>query len=113
MLQGSTSVIDLPLDRLPTISASQALQSLKSSLPRSISTGLDRLDVLLQGPAARQNEHHSKGGLLRGQVTEVYGPPGVGKTTIGYASIILHGVVSCSGTQLIMAFVGCRYLQMH
>ena len=68
-------------DRLPTFSASQALQSLSSTPRRPISTGLRRLDAALQG---REYDSSSQdellGGISRGEVTEVYGPPGVGKT---------------------------------
>ena len=68
-------------DRLPTFSASQALQNLRSTSKRPISTGSRRLDAVLQG---RDYEVSSQddllGGISRGEVTEVYGPPGVGKT---------------------------------
>lgn len=68
-------------DRLPTFSASQALQNLWSTSRRPISTGLRRLDAALQG---KDYESSSQDDLLcgisRGEVTEVYGPPGVGKT---------------------------------
>ena len=68
-------------DRLPTFSASQALQNLRSTSKRPIPTGLTRLDAALQ---AKDYETSSQDGLLggisRGEVTEVYGPPGVGKT---------------------------------
>ena len=68
-------------DRLPTLSASQALQNLSSTPRRPLSTGLRRLDAALQG---RDYEFSSQddlpGGISRGEVTEVYGPPGVGKT---------------------------------
>lgn len=68
-------------DRLPTLSASQALQNLDSIPRRPIPTGLRSLDAALQ---ARDYEISSQddllGGISRGEVTEVYGPPGVGKT---------------------------------
>ena len=63
------------------MSASQALQKLTSSRFRTISTGLDQLDAVLQGhDADSTNPPAAAGGLSRGEVAEVYGPPGVGKT---------------------------------
>ncbi|KEQ73555.1 P-loop containing nucleoside triphosphate hydrolase protein, partial [Aureobasidium namibiae CBS 147.97] len=60
-------------DRLPTVSASEALLSLQSRGPRSISTGLERLDAILGT---------SKAGLARGNLTEIWGPAGSGKTSL-------------------------------
>ncbi|TAQ90249.1 hypothetical protein B7494_g1423 [Chlorociboria aeruginascens] len=70
--------------RLPTVSAAQALQNVKSSPTRCISTGLSNLDSVLQHQdrAVPENEGFH-GGISRGKVTEVYGPPGVGKTALG------------------------------
>lgn len=72
-------------DRLPTLSATQALKNL-SSAPRSpIPTSLKHLDDILQG---RDNDMPSQdnlpGGMSRGEVTEIFGPPGIGKTTLAY-----------------------------
>jgi len=75
---------DIVIDRLPTVSASQALQNLKSRGSSAISTGLKHLNQILSlhgiggAPVDRLG-----GGLICGQVTEVYGPPGVGKTAFG------------------------------
>jgi len=70
-------------DRLPTRSAAEALQTVTSSTYKPISVSLPTLDALLQGqkPAPKGAEDALPGGLSRGQITEVYGPPGVGKTT--------------------------------
>jgi len=57
-----------PLDRLPTVSASAALRKLADEGGLAVSTGLKGLDRILGG------------GWKRGEVTEVWGPPGVGKT---------------------------------
>ncbi|KAJ5443497.1 uncharacterized protein N7458_007369 [Penicillium daleae] len=67
-------------DTLPVISIS-ASQSLNASaaLREPISTGLPRLDETLDDSPADQRR---SGGILRGQVTEVFGPPGVGKTSL-------------------------------
>ncbi|KAI4124987.1 MAG: hypothetical protein LQ347_005524 [Umbilicaria vellea] len=71
--------------RLPTVSASQALQNLTSSRSKAISTGLKRLDALLQGrEPTLSSQDYLPGGLSRSQVTEIYGPPGVGKTVFWY-----------------------------
>jgi len=70
---------------LPTVSAAQALSDLKSSPSRVISTGIPQLDSLLQNQdAPSQFEELVCGGVSRGQVTEIHGPPGVGKTAFGY-----------------------------
>lgn len=45
------------------------------------------LDLALQNKDSLQvstSEDQNHGGLSRGKVTEVYGPPGVGKTAFGY-----------------------------
>ncbi|KAF6240862.1 hypothetical protein HO173_000654 [Letharia columbiana] len=69
--------------RLPTVSASQALQNISSTPRRPIPTGLKSLDAFLQG---REHEDSSQTvppvGIPRGEVTEIYGPPGIGKTTL-------------------------------
>ena len=71
------------IDRLPTISASQALETLKSQRPQAVSTGLPQLDKLLHGPNdENQKNEPTTGGLIRGKVTEIHGPPGVGKMTL-------------------------------
>ncbi|KAM0795108.1 P-loop containing nucleoside triphosphate hydrolase protein [Usnea florida] len=69
--------------RLPTVSATQTLHDSSSTSKRPISTGLRSLDVFLQG---RESETSSQltppVGVSRGEVTEIYGPPGVGKTAL-------------------------------
>ena len=71
---------------MPTISASQVLQKIKENLPRAIPTGLPLLDNILLGrPLGGQDvgAKRARGGLTRGKVAEIYGPPGVGKTAFG------------------------------
>ena len=67
------------------MSVGQALQNLDQGGGKWVSTGLSRLDLSLKGPSlvnlALQN--NSPGGFPKGQVTEIYGPPGAGKTTLG------------------------------
>lgn len=70
--------------RLPTVSASQALDELRDDTSSLIPTGLDDLDQALLGAVsidAQGSPQH--GGVKRGQVTEIWGPPGTGKTALG------------------------------
>ncbi|CAD6453391.1 7d6665dd-aa63-411c-8730-33229f84269d [Sclerotinia trifoliorum] len=81
--------------RMPTVSAAQALQELETSSTRCISTGLTGLDLALQNNDPLQvstSADQSHGGISRGQLTEIYGPPGVGKTALGMhlAARVLH-----------------------
>lgn len=71
-------------DRLPTIAASQALDELESDSAAHISTGLEALDrVLLGSSSVGSGDAGHHGGIKRGQVTEIWGPPGSGKTALG------------------------------
>lgn len=63
---------------MPTVSAAQALQDLRSSDRRCIETGLRALDE-----AMGNGEAGERGGVPRGKVTEIWGPSGVGKTGLG------------------------------
>ncbi|GKT45648.1 uncharacterized protein ColSpa_05829 [Colletotrichum spaethianum] len=69
--------------RLPTVSAAEALEDLDGDVARRISTGLDRLDETLVSSSSYQDTGSARGGLQRGQVTEIWGPPGSGKTALG------------------------------
>ncbi|KAI1345026.1 hypothetical protein F5Y15DRAFT_364562 [Xylariaceae sp. FL0016] len=67
--------------RLPTVSAAQALDDLKSDPRRFVSTGLKALDKALNNGAASDGDSTpSPGGIEKGQIVEVWGPPGSGKT---------------------------------
>ncbi|KAL9611557.1 MAG: hypothetical protein Q9167_003804 [Letrouitia subvulpina] len=67
--------------RLPTVSASQALRNLTSAPKQVISTGLPSLDSALQGKdSGLSAQGDSGGGLTCGHITEIFGPPGSGKT---------------------------------
>lgn len=68
-----------PAHRLPTLNGTQALQA-AFELQKPISTGLSVLDDILSDHD-ENNEKLTNGGIDRGTVTEIYGPPGVGKTT--------------------------------
>ncbi|KAL5117103.1 hypothetical protein ACEQ8H_004928 [Pleosporales sp. CAS-2024a] len=72
--------------RLPTISASQALHSLHARGARTVSTGIWQLDQLLV-PQSLPG-HPVAGGYMRGKVTEIFGPPGVGKTSFGIQAAV-------------------------
>lgn len=69
----SSTKSDSLSDRLPTISASEALLSIQSRGPPSLSTGLSQLDNLLGA---------SNRGLGRGKITEIWGPSGSGKSSL-------------------------------
>lgn len=71
---------DLGIDRLPTVSASEALQNLSARGARTVPTGLTQLDRLLTPPSLPGLD--AAGGYARGKVTEVFGPSGVGKTSL-------------------------------
>ncbi|KAJ5169206.1 uncharacterized protein N7482_004800 [Penicillium canariense] len=76
-------------DTLPVVSIS-ASQSLNASAAAGepIRTGLARLDEALNDSPADQRR---PGGILRGQITEIFGPPGVGKTSLAL-SVASHAL---------------------
>lgn len=76
-----THILIHTIDRLPTVSASQALQDFNARGARTVSTGITQLDKALSVPAPPG--HDASGGYTRGKVTEIFGPSGVGKTTFG------------------------------
>lgn len=69
-------------DRLPTVSAAEALLDFEENEGTFIPTGIPDLDAVL-GSVLDQDES-GDGGIQRGQVTEIWGPPGSGKTAFGY-----------------------------
>ncbi|KAG8425222.1 hypothetical protein J3458_001950 [Metarhizium acridum] len=69
--------------RLPTVQASQALNELQDDSNLYLSTGLEELDqVLLPPPPTGSPSSTSIGGIKKGQITEIWGPPGTGKTAV-------------------------------
>ena len=80
---------------MPTISASRALATLDApSTQRFVRTGLRRLDTILRAAKHTSSEDVSSGGFPRGQISEIYGPPGVGKTAFAMqasANALLEG----------------------
>ncbi|KAL3471841.1 P-loop containing nucleoside triphosphate hydrolase protein [Aspergillus californicus] len=61
--------------------ASQSLQVSGVSEIGAISTGLSQLDVAICPPSTVEGDLGSRG-ISKGHVTEVFGPPGVGKTAL-------------------------------
>ncbi|KAG6366443.1 hypothetical protein INS49_000620 [Diaporthe citri] len=87
---------DLPsTHRLPTVSAAQALEDLDANVSRFVSTNLPDLDKALAASAASSSprEEANAGGIQKGHLTEIWGPPGVGKTAFGIqaAADVLRG----------------------
>lgn len=72
-------------DRLPTISAAEAFDELNGDALRQVSTGLPDLDRALAGITSSllTEQDGEGGGIQKGQVTEIWGPPGVGKSALG------------------------------
>ncbi|KAI0008602.1 P-loop containing nucleoside triphosphate hydrolase protein [Xylariaceae sp. FL0662B] len=71
--------------RLPTISAAQALEDIRTDPLRFISTSLEGLDKALNDVSSDDINTSSPrpGGFQKGQVIEIWGPPGSGKTSFG------------------------------
>lgn len=82
-------------DRLPTVSAAQALEELDANVSRFVSTNLPDLDKALAASAASSSpsEEANAGGIQKGHLTEIWGAPGVGKTAFGIqaAADVLRG----------------------
>ncbi|KAL6233275.1 hypothetical protein BDW75DRAFT_193645 [Aspergillus navahoensis] len=70
--------------RRPVISfsASQSLQASAALTVGAVSTGLTQLDDAISPLFTEQNGAADSRGIPPGQVTEVFGPPGVGKTSL-------------------------------
>ena len=71
---------------MPTVSASQAFLSDNKRDDTNISFGLPRLDALLSEQHAQvtvvTTTQYAPKGIARGKITEIYGPPGAGKTAL-------------------------------
>ncbi|KAK8079841.1 hypothetical protein PG997_007659 [Apiospora hydei] len=77
------SSFDLPsTHRLPTVSAADALEDLRTDRSRYVSTGHSSLDHALV-ESTTDADSSLPGGFQKGQVSEIWGPPGSGKTTFG------------------------------
>jgi hypothetical protein len=74
------SIIDLfATDRLPTVSASDAFRNLSDDDHQSPSNAYTDISEL---------DHAIGGGFECGRVTELWGPPGAGKTAIAYVNAL-------------------------
>jgi hypothetical protein len=74
------SIIDLlSSDRLPTVSASDAFRNLSDDDHQSPSNAYTDISEL---------DHALGGGFECGRVTELWGPPGAGKTAIAYVNAL-------------------------
>ncbi|KAH6666402.1 P-loop containing nucleoside triphosphate hydrolase protein [Halenospora varia] len=101
--------------RMPTVSAAQALQSLRSSPTRCIPTGLPLLDCALQNrEPPTEGAEPFFGGFSRGKVAEIYGPPGVGKTALcmQIAANALHAGGNVVWVDASHPLPGLRFLQI-
>jgi len=66
------------------VSAAQAYEDLNDDSSRFVSTSLEALDGFLATGAVQSGaDAILRGGIQKGQVTEIWGPPGVGKSTFG------------------------------
>jgi hypothetical protein len=79
------SIIDLlSSDRLPTVSASDAFRNLSDDDHQSPSNAYTDIPEL---------DHALGGGFECGRVTELWGPPGAGKTAIAYVNALAKSYV--------------------
>ncbi|KAJ9609353.1 hypothetical protein H2200_005680 [Cladophialophora chaetospira] len=80
--------------RLPTVTGIEALQN-AAAKARGIPSGLSALDEILVNNL--NGLSIATPGIQRGHVTEVYGPPGVGKTTFGLQAAVhaIHSAKDC------------------
>ncbi|KAI8960743.1 P-loop containing nucleoside triphosphate hydrolase protein [Daldinia sp. FL1419] len=70
--------------RLPTVSAAQALEDLGTDPQRFLPTNIEAFDQALNDVIFEDNGTLPRpGGLQKGQVIEIWGPPGSGKTSFG------------------------------
>ncbi|KAI3329223.1 hypothetical protein HD806DRAFT_482171 [Xylariaceae sp. AK1471] len=89
--------------RLPTVSAAQALDDLKTDPCQFIPTGLEALDRALADVSLEDGDKPQRyRGIQKGQIIEVWGPPGSGKTTFAYLPY-LHAICSVSCAHLCIA----------
>lgn len=80
---------DTLLDRLPTVSAAQALEDLNGHGASFVPIGLPELDrALTVSTASAPSVPDQQGGLTKGQITEIWGPPGVGKTAVAIQTAV-------------------------
>ncbi|KAL2812668.1 P-loop containing nucleoside triphosphate hydrolase protein [Aspergillus cavernicola] len=83
--------------------ASQSLQASATLRAGAISTGLTRLDDAIYPPSAEEGDVDSRG-ISQGHVTEVFGPPGVGKT---YLALNITSNALRGGRKVVWIDTGC------
>lgn len=77
------------LDRLPTVSAAQALEEMNDDDATYLLTGLPDLDrALIGSTSSTPSQQVEQGGFSKGQITEIWGPPGVGKTAFAMQAAV-------------------------
>lgn len=101
-------------DRLPTVSAAQALDDLKTDPQQFITTGLEALDQALANVSdlSLGDDEGSQlcRGIQRGQVVEVWGPPASGKTTLAYdLNLRAVHIVQCAHLSIACKWLPTRY----
>lgn len=73
-------------ERVISFPASQSLHASAASPSGAISTGIPQLDEAIRPPSAEdvlgRTRDINSNGIPCGHVTEVYGPPGAGKTSL-------------------------------
>ncbi|RYP06428.1 hypothetical protein DL764_003164 [Monosporascus ibericus] len=75
-----------------TSTPAQALEDISTDPRRYISTGIRALDnALVGGPNDDGDASPGIGGFQRGQVIEIWGPPGSGKTALGTGGKVIWG----------------------
>ncbi|KAJ6444573.1 pentatricopeptide repeat protein [Purpureocillium lavendulum] len=85
--------------RLPTVAASQALDEIEHDAKSGVVTGLESLDhALCRFDDAGSPAASRQGSIKRGQVTEIWGPPGTGKTAL---AIQMTANAICSGNDVV------------
>ncbi|EWY96473.1 hypothetical protein FOYG_05164 [Fusarium oxysporum NRRL 32931] len=95
--------------RLPTVSASQAIDELGNDASTHVSIGIEELDrSLIANVPVDSQDTTAKGGVQRGQVTEIWGPPGAGKTALG---LQLTANALCDGDAVV--WVDCFQALQH
>lgn len=72
---------DVLTDRLPTVSATDILKDTATGASPNILLGLNKVDSVLRGIFDQQDPGTVSKGFARGDVVEISGPPGAGKTT--------------------------------
>lgn len=94
--------------RLPTVTGVQALQN-ATAKAKGIPSGLAALDAILVN---NKNKFSiASPGIQRGHVTEVFGPPGVGKTTFGLQAAVNSILSDQDESNVLWVNTGCPLVE--